>query len=238
MRILHAISPDEQVVSRGRYLYLAGGVPTGDAETWQVTRLADGVEIVRTDLDGQRARGAQLIAHLQRGPDGAPHWLRLRYRRADVNAAAQYTFEEAAVRVARVAVGCGRWLGQIEIAVGYVVDYHAAIAYDYVWRGYPSDAEWEPRRVPVFSPDLWAEGGDVLRGRALRFDVEPLPPEPCETPAGTFPQAIPFSLRYEDGAAVRLWYDRRGTPLRVLFPQGGLEAVLVHYQTGPLEEAE
>jgi hypothetical protein len=237
MRILHAISPDERLVSWGRYRYLADGAPTGDVESWQVTRLPDGVEIVRVDLDGEQARGARLVAHLQRGPDGRPEWLRMRYRRDDVNAAAHYTFEEAVVHVARVEASSGRRLGEVEIATGYVVDYHAVIAYDYVWRGYPPDAEREPRRVAVFTPDLWAEGDGVLRGRALRFDVKPLPLEPCDTPAGMFPQALPFSLRYEDGTTARIWYDRRGTPLRMLFPQGKLEAVLANYQTGPTEGA-
>jgi hypothetical protein len=233
MQILHAISPDERLVSWGRYRYLADGAPTGDVESWQVTRLPGGTEIVRVDLDGQQARGARLVAHLQRGADGRPEWLRMRYHRADVNAAAHYTFEKALVREARVEASGWRRLAEIEIATGYVVDYHAVIAYDYVWRGYPPDAGREPRRVAVFTPDLWAEGDGLLRGRALRFDIEPLALEPCDTPAGTFRQALPFSLRYADGTTARIWYDRHGTPLRMRFPQRKLEAVLANYQTGP-----
>ena len=105
MRVLHPVHSKEKLVSRGRYQYLIDGEPTGDIETWQVTRLPNGDEVVRADLDGREASGASLITHLVRGKDGQPRWLRLRFQSEDINAAAQYTFEKATVRAARVAEG-------------------------------------------------------------------------------------------------------------------------------------
>ena len=53
MRVLHPIRPEEKLVSRGRYRYLIDGEPTGDLESWQITRLPNGDEFVRADLDGR-----------------------------------------------------------------------------------------------------------------------------------------------------------------------------------------
>lgn len=228
MRVLHPIRPEEKLVSRGQYRYLVDGEPTGDVETWQVSRLPGGEEIVRADLDGREASGASLVTHLVRHADKRPNWLRLRFRSGQMNAAAQYTFEEASVRVARVAEGEQRSVEMIDIATGYVVDYHTMISQDYVWRGYEQAGGYS-QSVPLFSPDLWAEDEKVLRGRALRFEVQSLPSQPCVIPAGEFASAQHFRVRFEDGVLAEAWYDSRGTPLRWHFPARGYDFVLGQY---------
>lgn len=228
MRVLHPIHSKEKLVSRGRYQYLIDGEPTGDVETWQVTRLPGGDEVVRADLDGREASGASLITHLVRRKDGRPRTLRLRFQSDDMSAAAQYTFEDASVRVARVAEGQQRCMEVVDIAEGYVVDYHTMISQDYVWRGYERAVGYS-QTVPLFSPDLWADETKVLRGRALRFEVQPLPPKVCIIPAGEFAGAQHFRVRFEDGVLAEAWYDGRGVPLRWHFPARNYDFVLNQY---------
>jgi len=228
VRVLHPVHSKEKLVSRGRYQYLIDGEPTGDIETWQVTRLPNGDEVVRADLDGREASGASLITHLVRGKDGQPHWLRLCFQSEDINAAAQYTFEKATVRVARVAEGQPRCMEAVDIAEGYVVDYHTMISQDYVWRGY-KQAGGLNQTVPLFSPDLWADETKVLRGRALRFEVQALPPKVCVVPAGEFAGTQHFRVTFEDGVLAEAWYDNRGVPLRWYFPARNYDFVLTEY---------
>lgn len=228
MRVLHAIRPEEELVSRGQYRYLVDGEPTGDVESWQVSRLPNGEEIVRADLDGRKASGASLITHFVRNKDGEPNWLRLRFHVDGVNAAAQYTFEETSVRVARTADNTGQHVETVDLPAGYVLDYHTMISQEYVWRGCKK-AVTEPHMVPLFSPDLWAEGEKMLRGRALRFEVQALAPETCSVPAGEFDDAQHFRIRFEDGVAAEAWYDEHGTPLRWFFPARSYDFVLEEY---------
>jgi hypothetical protein len=232
VRVLHAIRPDETLVCRGEYLYLQGGEPTGDHETWLVTHLPDGHEIIRSDIDGRKGTGASLITHQVRTAAGRPEWLRLRFRTQEVNAAAQYTFEPASVRTARLADSFTQRQGLVEIAAHYVVDYHAVIGHDYVWMGYPEDAEGETRAIPIFSPNLWAEGDDLLSGRALRFSITPLDPEPCLVPAGSFDNTSHFSIRLNDGVEALAWYDKMGIPLKWEYPEKGYTFVLNAYRRG------
>lgn len=228
MRVLHAIRSEENLVSRGQYRYLVDGESTGDVESWQVSRLPSGEEIVRADLDGRRASGASLITHFVRHKDGSPDWLRMRFHVDGVNAAAQYTFDEASVRIARTADNIGQQIDIVDLPAGYVVDYHTMISQDYVWRGCKEGIS-EPRMVPLFSPDLWAEGEKMLRGRALRFEGHALPPETCSVPAGEFANAQHFSIRFEDGVVAKAWYDEHGTPLRWFFPARSYNFVLEQY---------
>ncbi|HLV43961.1 MAG TPA: hypothetical protein VKY39_03325 [Aggregatilineales bacterium] len=232
MRVLHPIRPEEKLVSRGRYRYLIDGEPTGDLESWQITRLPNGDEFVRADLDGRESSGASLITHLLRREDGRPAVLRLRFEHEDVKAVAQYTFDEASVQVARTAEGEQRCVETVDIATGYVVDYHTMISQDYVWRGYEG-VEGYSQMVPLFSPDLWVEKSQVLHGRALRFEVQPLPPTLCVVPAGAFAGAQHYRVRFEDGVEAEAWYDSRGIPLRWQFPARGYDFVLDEYQAQP-----
>ncbi len=233
MRVLHPIGSNEVPVCRGAYHYLKDGQPTGHVEHWQITRLPTGGEIVRADVDGREAEGApSLITHLQRYPDGRPEWLRLRYHSATVNAAAQYTFEPAAIRIARRAEGVERRLEMVEIAANYGVDYHPVIGHDYVWRSYPASAEGNALLVPIFSPDLWAEGISVLIGRALRFSILPSEAETCQTPAGVFEGARKFQVTLSDGVRSIAWYDDYGVPLRWTYPDKGYDFVLSAYIRG------
>ncbi len=229
MRLLHPVHPDETLLRRGRYRYLKGGEPTGDVETWQVTRLPDDDEVVRADLDGRRAGRPNLITHLRRKASGAPAWLRLRCFGGAINTAAQYTFEPDAVHVARMTGDFRRWQEVVEIAPGYVVDYHPVAAADYVWRGYPADAGGEDRLIPVFSPDLWAGADRALAGRALRVSVSPQQVDTCLVPAGEFEGARRFRVWFDGEVEALAWFDDLGTPLRWLFPDGGYEVVLIVY---------
>jgi hypothetical protein len=230
VRVLHPVQPDEKLVCRGRYQYFADGRPTGDVEVWLVTALPDGSQIVRADIDGAQGSTASLVSHLHRHPDGRPEWLRIRYRRGGTNAAAQYTFEEASVRMARLVEGYPRSIELLEIAANYVLDYHPVIAHDYVWRGYPANAGGEGRSIPVFSPDLWAEGDAMLKGRALRVHVRPLIGAPCATLVGEFTETRHFAITMNDGVEALAWYDEQGTPLRWVYPGRGYDFNLADYQ--------
>ncbi len=232
MRVLHPLRAEETLLGRGRYRYLRSGKPTGDVETWYLTRLPDGSEVVRADLDARKSNGMSLVTHLHRPSVGCPNWLRLRYFGGGLNTAAQYSFEEDSVRVARMTSDFRRQQEVVELAAGYVVNYHLVISSDYVWRGYPAGASGESRLIPVFSPDLWAEGDRILTGRALRVSIQPLEPETCLTPAGRFEGAQVYAVSFDDGVEATAWYDQQGMPLRWHYPAKGYEYVLIAYETG------
>lgn len=232
MRVLHPVRPEEDLVARGAYRYFSADKPTGDIETWLITRLPDGTEITRSDIDGENGSGGHLITHFRRNVDGSPEWLRIRYRKGNMNAAAQYTFEKASVRIARQISGYNRQIELLEIAANYVVEHPSMIAREYVWRGYPDDAEGEGRSIPVFSPDLWALGGEALKGRALRYHISPLNDSPCATLSGEYAQTRHFSMTLNDGEEALVWYDAAGVPLRLIYPNQGFDFNLTVYQRG------
>jgi len=228
VRLLHDLQPDEKPISQGVYRYLRDDEPTGQVEKWLITQAANGAEIVRADVDG----GAfSLLTHLRRRTDGKPEWLRLRYgTKSGIKAAAQYTFEEAVVQVARQAEGQPQRLDVVDIATSYQVDYHPVISHDYVWRGYPPHARGKAWSIPVFSPDLWAEGVEALFGRALRFNIKPLEAEDIVTPVGKFEETRSFEITLDDGARALAWYDDTGVPLRWFYPDKAYDFVLVEYK--------
>jgi len=225
VRLLHSIRSEEIPVCQGQYLCLIGGRRINQIELWRITRLPDGTEIVRADIS--REGGPDLLTHLQRGPSGRPEWLRVRYKHGSINAAAQYTFEDEVVRVARQLEGQPVRQEMMDIATGYEVDYPPVIGHDYVWRGYPDQAQGRVWAMPVFSPDLWGE--EIMGGRVLRFSVKPRGAERCETPAGLFEQASHFEVVLSDGVRAFSWFDERGIPLRWLYPDKGYDFVLAAY---------
>jgi hypothetical protein len=230
MRLLHEIIPDETLLYQGEYRYLRDNEPTGQIEAWQVSRLPDGAQVVRADISSQTGvNPVNLLTHLQRNPDGRPEWLRMRYERGDIVAAAQYTFEKAVVRVARQAEGYPRRQQVIDIAASYEVDYHCVIAHDYVWRGYPRHARGKPWAIPIISPDLWADGTSVLDGRVMRFNVKPLEEETCTVPAGSFENVRHFEIMLDEGVRATAWYDEFGVPLRWYYPDKDYDFVLAVY---------
>jgi hypothetical protein len=230
VRYLHEVEADETPVCEGQYQYLKDGEPIGQVETWQVTRLPDGSEIVRADVDGRRLLGgANLVTHFRRDPAGRPEWLRMRYGRGEVNAAAHYTFEPDVIQVARQSEGFPRRQEKLDVAAGYEVDYHPVIAHDYVWRAYPERAKGKEWAIPIFSPNLWKEGGEVLSGRSVRFTVRPLPPAACSIPAGAFEEARRFAVTLDDGVEALAWFDEPGIPLRWYYPAKEFDFVLVAY---------
>lgn len=230
MRMLHPVRPEENLICRGEYRYYIDGQPTGDIETFQITHLPSGIEIVRADIDGREGPyGASLITHHHRKPTGRPTWLRARYQQGDVHAAAQYVFKEASVQVVRQAIGGFPRQENVEIASGYHIDYHPVINHDFPWRGYPADARPEPRLLPIFSPDLWTTDEAPFAGRALRVSVAPIESETITTPAGSFENTPRFSVRFDDDQEIIAWYDRRGIPIRWYMPTKGYDFVLSAY---------
>jgi hypothetical protein len=230
VRLLHEVQSEEVLVCEGEYRYSQDGKPAGLAEQWQVTRLPKGKEVTRVELTGARDdQPFSLLTHLQRLPTGRPEWLRLRYEAGKVKAAAQYTFDDAVVRIARQAVGQPRRQELLEIATGYEVDYHPVVGHDYVWRAYPAHARGKPWSVPVFSPNLWADGGDVLMGRALRFHVRPMGAEDLSTPLGDFEQVRAFEVTFNDDVKSLAWFDEFGVPLRWAYPDKSYDFVLISY---------
>jgi hypothetical protein len=227
---LHQVHPDEVVEAQGEFQYLRGGQPTGQMEHWMITRLPNGSQVVRAEIDGSgmTPSGPNLLTHLHRNAERKDHWLRLQYTKGDFCAAAQYNFEPAQVVIFRQMAGESRRQNMVEIADSYVVDYHPVIAHDYVWRGYPARAQGSAISIPVFSPDLWASDEAVLDGRALRFTITPLAPEPLEVPAGKF-QALRYKVILSDGVLAMGWFDEAGIPLRWWYPEKGYDFILTRY---------
>lgn len=230
MRMLHDVRPEETLICQGQYQYLIDDQPTGEVESWQITQLPNGVEVVRSDIDGLATSDrSNLLIHLQRKQNGQADWLRLQYVKDEWYAAAQYTFDKALIRTARRAEEQPVRQEVLDIATGYQIDYHCVIGHDYVWRGYPRHARGQPWAIPVFSPNLWAEGEDVLKGRALRFRVKPLATETCVTPAGSFEDTRHFEITLSDGVKAEAWFDDAGIPLRWTYPEKGYDFVLMAY---------
>lgn len=231
MRVIHEVSAGEQLVCEGAYTYLSGGEPIGYTESWQITRLSNGYEVIRADIDGGNAeQETHLLIHLLRDEEGQPKWLRLRYGKPRLNCAAQYTFKKASVHIARRIPDGGVRQEVIEIASGYAVDCHSTIAHDYVWRGYPASARGRRRAIPIFSPDLWLEDHANLTGRALRFNVQPLGVGQCETELGVYERSRRFEIVLSDGVKAEAWYDREGIPLRWRYPEKDYEFVLSAFE--------
>jgi hypothetical protein len=103
------------------------------------------------------------------------------------------------------------------------------VAHDYVWRGYPAHARGKKWAIQVFSPDLWAEDDEVLIGRALRFTVTPLDPEPCVTPLGEIESSRPYEIILSDEVKAMAWFDEFGIPLRWYYPEKAYDFVLSSY---------
>lgn len=234
MRLLHALQPNEMLICQGQYRYMIGGKPAGQIETWQVTLLPDERTIIRADVAGQSRSGvSSLLTHLQRLPDGRPEWLRMRWSTPQGKSAAQYTFEDASIKITRQREDGLRKQEIVEIADGYEVDYHSVIAHEYVWRGYPKRGEGKAWAIPVFSPNLWKIDDEILEGRSLRFSIRPLGLEDLSTTLGDFEQARSYEITLDDGTRALAWYDEFGVPLRWLYPDKKYDFVLVAYARQP-----
>ena len=232
MRMLHRVQETETLICRGAYQYLQHGQTTGSREQWMITRLSDGTEVVRADVGGETSAAPTLLTHFHRRPDGRPDWLRVRYERAGFGAAAQYNFDEATIKTMSQADGQGRREGKVEIATDYQVDYHPVIAHDFVWRGYPERAEGGPWAIPIFTPDLWAFGAEMLKGKPVRLRVKPLMPETITVPAGEFPSVHYYEVMMEDDLKALCWFNHGGIPLRWFYPNRGFDFVLTEYSEG------
>jgi len=227
MRMLHEVHRSERLLQRGRYQYLISGQTGGYFEEFVITRLPNGQEVTRSEVNGLETHGGRLLLiHLVREPDGKPAWLRMRYGDGVLDSAAQYTFKKANIRIARQRHGYPVRQEVVDIATNYEVDYHAVIGMDYVWRGYPPTGMGEDLAIPVFSPDLWAEADDRMTGRSFRYHVHPRGYEDCVIPAGRFEHAQTYEIMLSDGVRVEAWYDEMGLPLRWYYPDKGYDFML------------
>ncbi len=233
MRFLQEIDAEETVVCRGEYQYFQNETPSGETESWQITKLPDGSEIVRSDMTCRQPRRS-LLTHLQRGKDGVAESLRLRYRHEEIVAAAEYTFDSAGVKIERQAKGLTRRRETIDVASGYQVDYQAAVGLDFIWRGYPSHARGKSWSIPVFRPDFKAEEDEILAGQSLRLSVKPVEAETIRTPAGVFKVGHHFLITTPDDLKILAWYGQAGMLLRWYDSANKRDILLVKYnQSGP-----
>ncbi len=231
MQMLHELHPREKKVCRGEYRCLVGGLEIDYAESWLVTRLPNGQQVIRAEVRGDSGgEQAHLLTHMVRDADELPTWLRMRYGRGALGGAVQYTFRPATVQIARQTWGLRPWQEVVDIAEGYEIDYPPIIGRDYVWRAYPPNEQMEVRSLPVFSPDLWTDEARLLTGRTLRYNVRLEPDSGCVVPAGQFRHAEHFKLTLSDGERAEAWYDEEGVPLRWLYPDKDYDFVLTVYE--------
>jgi hypothetical protein len=229
VRFLQEIGAEETVVCRGEYQYFHNETPSGEVESWLVTRLPDGSELVRSDMKCRQPRKS-LLTHLQRGAKGVPEFLRLRYRHEEVVAAAEYTFDKAGVKVERQTKGLHRRRETVDTATGYQVDYQAAVGFDYIWRGYPRHARGKSWSIPVFRPSLDADEEEILSGHSSRLSVQPAAADSIRTPAGVFKVGHHFKISTPDGLEILAWYGQAGMLLRWYDSANARDILLVRYE--------
>lgn len=233
MRFLQEIDAEETVVCRGEYQYFQNETPSGEVESWQITRLPDGSEFVRSDMKCRQPRRS-LLTHLQRDKKGVPELLRLRYRHEETVAAAEYTFDKAGVKIERQTRGLHRRRETVDVASGYQVDYQAAVGFDFIWRGYPRHARGKSWSIPVFRPELDAEEDEMLAGHSFRLSVQPVDADTIRTPAGIFKVEHHFQITTPDDLQMLAWYGQAGILLRWYDSANKRDILLVKYeQSGP-----
>lgn len=238
MRALRSVAQQETLVCWGAYHYFKDRQPIGITEEWSIHRLPDDTKVIRADVDARRVSDApDLLTHLVRDPDGRPQELLLQYRRGSLFAKATYTFHRGDVVLTRDVSELSTRRETIEVASNYGVDFHTAIARDYVWQGYPNYMQGDAYAMSVFMVVVQTEEvSDLLSGNAVRVNVQPLEAASLTIPCGEYTAVRRYEVTGSDGQKAIGWYDERGIPLRWSLPDEELELVLVRYRYQETEE--
>jgi hypothetical protein len=238
MRALRPVAQQETLVCWGTYHYFKERQPTGLAEEWTFHRLSDGTEIVRADVDARKVPDTpDVLTHYVRSPEGRPQELILQYRKGSLYAKATYTFHRGHVELVRDVADHSTRRETIEVAANYIVDYHAVVARDYAWRGYPDYMEGRTYAAPIFRVTVETEEvSDLLSGVALRVDVQPLEAASLTIPPGAYTDVRRYEVAVPDGTQAVGWYDEHGTLLRWSWAAQGYEYVLMRYRYQDTEE--
>jgi len=232
MRALRPVAPQETLVCWGAYQYFKERCPTGVAEEWSVHRLPDGTEVARADVDARKVPDAfDWLTHFVRDDEGRPKELIVQYRKGALYAKATYAFQRDRVEITRDVGDLSTRREVIDIASGYVVDYHSIISSDYAWRGYPKYMQGEVYAVPIFRLAIeMEEAPDLLSGTVARVSVQPLEAASLTIPPGVYADVQRYQVMLSEGGEAVGWFDQHGTPLRWSRPDGAYEFVLMRYR--------
>lgn len=92
----------EKLVASGQFRYARKGVPTGTLESWRITSVVDGYQIVRVDLDARAGEsGDSYLYHLTLTPAGTPVRLGFRFFRPGTLISGNVLFDDDTLSLSR-----------------------------------------------------------------------------------------------------------------------------------------
>lgn len=96
----------EKQIASGQFRYELDGEPTGAVESWRLTAVPDGFEVLRVDLDARQAEsGNSYVYHLVRRKDGTPERLGIRFWGSDLEIEGTLLFSETSITGTRTVNG-------------------------------------------------------------------------------------------------------------------------------------
>ncbi len=96
----------EKQIASGQFRYELDGEPTGAVESWRLTAVPDGFEVLRVDLDARQAEsGHSYVYHLVRRKDGAPERLGFRFWGSSLEIEGTLLFSETSITGTRTVNG-------------------------------------------------------------------------------------------------------------------------------------
>lgn len=212
MRFIIHEQPTETLLAAGAYRYEQDGRPTGAVESWRLTRVADGYEALRVDLDARDApSGHTYLYHYVRQTNGRPERLTYRFW-GQAAPLGKLNVEGTLIFSETDAVGTHGLNGQtteisLTLPAGYTVWFPSVAGLGL--------AAGAPGRNPKAGVTLQnAIGGtETLRPRLVAFDTMMLITDTVDVQvAGRTLPAVPVQITWEAQRRIVV-RDTRGWPL-------------------------